>query len=120
MGHFQDDYKNASADLSEYFGQPISYIDPGRTRQVHLDNVEVFPEKESRRQNKYGWYIVQTRSITFLVDDLKDVRIDGTFTIQGLKYSIESIGNLTGERTCCELIRVTAAEVNRPNYRGGM
>jgi hypothetical protein len=118
MGHFQDDYKSASADLVEYYGQPVSYTDPSLSRQIFLSQVEVFPEKTSRRQNQHGWYVVQARSITFLADDLRAVRIDGTFTIGEHKYSIESIGNVTGERFCCELIRVSAAEVNRPGYRG--
>lgn len=119
MGHFQNDYKSASADHSEYYGQPISYTDPSLSRSIYFD-AEVFPERTSRRQNNHGWYVAQVRKITFLVDDLREPRLDGTFTIDGLKYSIEAIGNLTGDRKEAELIRVTASEVNRPNYRGGL
>ncbi len=117
MGHFQNDYQSASADHVEYYGQPISYSDPSRTATAFFDAV-CYPEKVQRRQNSHGWYIAYTREISFLVDDLRDARLDGTFTIGGVKYSVEAIGELHGDRIKASVVRFEAAEVNRPGIRG--
>mgnify|MGYP007100071242 CR=1 FL=1 len=118
MGHYSDDYEHASADLVDYYGQPISYIDPSLGASVSIDNAAVASERSERRKNEYGWYVVQTRKVILLNADAT-VRLDGTVTISGVSYSIEGKSDCNGERTVLELIRASAGEVSRPGYRGG-
>lgn len=115
MGHYHSDYENASADLVEYYGQPILYTDRSLDDPVTVDAV-VYRERASRRQNDYGWYWVRTRHIKILQCE-QEIRSDGTFTIDGNDYSIDTIsGNAT--ETVAELVRAQAGEINRPGYRG--
>ena len=62
MGHYQSDYENASADLVEYYGQPISYTDDSLLVPIDIE-AQVHPEKQERKKNEYGWYVVHTRMV---------------------------------------------------------
>lgn len=116
MGHFRDDYDHASADLVDYYGQPILYSDSTLADPVGL-TAKVYGERGERRQNDFGWYWVQTRAIELPVCG-QTIRSDGTFTIDDQDYSIEAIG-LRGEAsTRIDLIRTQAGEVGRPGYWG--
>ncbi len=118
MGHFSNDYEHASADLVDYYSQPISYSDPS-LEAVDID-AAVYPEKAERRQNDHGWYWLQTRKVVLLNSDVT-VRSDGKVTViaEGKDYAIETIAGGNGGRTILGLARAQAAEVNRPGYRGG-
>lgn len=116
MGHFHSDYENASADLVEYYGQPILYLDRSLTEPVSID-AKVYSERQQRRQNDFGWYWVQTRDVELLRCE-QEIRSDGTFTIYGRDYAIDDIGLKNGDRTRVTLVRSQAGEINRPGYRG--
>lgn len=116
MGHFHKDYQNASADLVEYYGQPILYSDDSLADPVDIF-AKVYSERSVRRQNDFGWYWVQIRTIECLRTET-EIRSDGTITISGKDYSIDSIGERAGGRTVIELVRTQAGEVSRPGYRG--
>lgn len=123
MGHYESDYENASADLVDYYSQPISYLDDSLDESIQLC-AQVHPEKTERRKNEYGWYLIQSRMIKFLDDDFKaEIRTDGHFSIgidhagDNVDYSIESVMSLPGKRTQVNLVRATAGEVGRPDYR---
>jgi len=123
MGHYQSDYENASADLVDYYSQPISYLDDSLASPIPVD-AQVHPEKTERRKNEYGWYLIQTRMIKFLDADFSaDIRTDGHFSIgtdhagDDVDYAIESVMSLPGGRTQVNLTRATAGEVGRPDYR---
>lgn len=127
MGHYQDDYELASADLVEYFGQPISYLDDSLGSAATCASAQCHPEKAERRKNDYGWYLIQTRIIKYVSADLLDgddgvtvvtARSDGTVTVDSVDYSIESLAYLPGGRTQLNLTRASAGEVGRPDYRG--
>ena len=115
MGHFSSDYETAAADLVDYYSQPILYSDPSLSSALSID-AAVYGEKAERRKNEYGWYLVMTRNVLVLNADLT-ARSDGTFTIDGKDYAIESMGD-NGDRTLFGLTRAAAAEVSRPGYRG--
>lgn len=115
MGHFSSDYETAAADLVDYYSQPILYSDPSLGSALPID-AAVYSEKAERRKNEYGWYLVMTRKVMFLKADA-DVRSDGTVTVDGKDYAIETIGD-NGDRTILGLTRAQAAEVSRPGYRG--
>lgn len=123
MGHYESDYENASADLVDYYSQPISYMDDSLSAAIQVC-AQVHPEKMERRKNEYGWYVVQSRMVKFLDDDFKaEIRTDGHFTIgvdaagDGVDYSIESVMSLPGKRTQVNLVRATVGEMGRPDYR---
>lgn len=116
MGHFHSDYENASADLVEYYGQPILYLDRSLEEPVSID-AKVYSERQQRRQNDYGWYWVQTREVE-LLRCCQEIRSDGIFTIYGRDYAIDDIGLKNGDRTRVTLVRSQAGEINRPGYRG--
>ena len=127
MGHYQEDYEIASADLVEYYGQPISYLDDSLNDPACVD-AQVHPEKAERKQNEYGWYWHQYRTVKFVASNVHDasgnvveVRSDGVFTITDAgvdrEYVIESIRLLPGNRVACELVRASAGEVGRKDYR---
>lgn len=116
MGHFENDYHSASADLGEYYGQPILYTDRSLTEIVTV-KAKVYAERATRRENEYGWYWAQVRSVE-LLDCEQEIRSDGTFTIDDMDYSIDAIGTKRARRTRVELIRAQVGEINRPGYRG--
>jgi len=116
MGHFHSDYENASADLVEYYGQPILYLDRSLDEPVSID-AKVYSERQQRRQNDFGWYWVQTRDVELLRCE-QEIRSDGVFTIYGRDYAIDDIGLKNGDRTRVTLVRSQAGEINRPGYRG--
>lgn len=123
MGHYESDYENASADLVDYYSQPISYLDASLGTAITVC-AQVHPEKTERRKNEYGWYVAQSRVIKFLDDDFRaEIRTDGQFMIgvdsvgAGVGYSIESVTSLPGKRTQVNLVRSTVGEMGRPDYR---
>ena len=123
MGHYESDYENASADLVDYYSQPISYTDRSLSESIQLC-AQVHPEKTERRRNDHGWYVVQSRMIKFLDDDFKaEIRTDGQFVIgvdaagDDVGYSIESVMSLPGKRTQVMLVRARVGEMGRPGYR---
>jgi hypothetical protein len=123
MGHYESDYENASADLVEYYSQPISYLDDSLDEPIQLC-AQVHPERTERRKNDFGWYLTQTRMVKFLDDDFKaEIRTDGHFFIgvdhanDDLGYAVESVMSLPGRRTQVNLTRATAGEVGRRDYR---
>lgn len=116
MGHHQSDYEHASADLVDYYGQPILYSDPSLSDTVTLD-AKVYTEQAARRQNDFGWYWVQARTIEILRCE-QEIRSDGVFTINGKDYAVEEIGEKSGDRTKVQLTRAQAGEITRPGYRG--
>lgn len=120
MGHFENDYEHASADLVDYYSQPISYTDDSEEiGGVPVDGIEamVYSERRERRKNDYGWYWMSMRRVVLINNEIA-LRSDGKFTIDGRDYSIESTGEKAGDRTVVELVRSEAGEVNRPGYRG--
>lgn len=122
MSHYESDYRDASADLVEYYGQPISYQDSSLGSAAQL-NGQVHPEKRVRRKNDYGWYWVFTRTVKVLDSELSDnsiseIRSDGTVTVGSINYSIEGTELLPGERTAILLTRASLGEAGRPDYRG--
>lgn len=116
MGHFHQDYQNASADLVEYYGQPILYSDRSLDEPVSVD-AKVYSERQQRRQNDHGWYWTRTREIELLRCE-QEIRSDGTFTIYGEDYAVDEIGQKDGDRTRVSLTKAQAGEINRPGYRG--
>lgn len=123
MGHYESDYENCSADLVDYYSQPISYLDRSLSEAITVC-AQVHPEKTERRKNDHGWYVAQTRMIKFLDDDFRaEIRTDGTFYIgvdpagSSVGYSIESVVSLPGKRTQVNLTRATVGEMGRPGYR---
>jgi len=116
MGHFQQDYEHASADLVEYYGQPILYSDPSLSEPVSVDAI-VHSEQAVRRQNEYAWYWVQARTVKILRCE-QEIRSDGVFTIDGKDYAIEDVGMKAGDQTVVQLTRAQAGEITRPGYRG--
>lgn len=119
MGHYQNDYEHAAADLVDYYGQPISYIDPSLGSAISIENAAVSSERSERRKNDHGWYLALTRKVIVLNEDVT-VRIDGkvTVTSNGKVYSIEAVRDAGGDRMVLDLIRSEVAEVTRPRYRG--
>lgn len=114
MGHYSSDYETAAADLVDYYSQPILYSDPSM-EAVTIDAM-VYGEKSERRKNDYGWYWVMIRNVTVLHADLTG-RSDGSFTIDGKEYSIETMAD-RGDRTIFGLTRAVVSEMSRPGYRG--
>lgn len=116
MSHHSSDYESAAADLSEYFGQPISYIDPSLQAALEFD-ATVHPETSDTRKTDNGWVIVFTRDIYFDAD-LVDAKKNATVTIGETDYSVEAIGAAEGNRTMLKIKRTNAGEVSRPRARG--
>lgn len=115
MGLYESDYESASADLGEYYGQPISYTDDVRTA-AEISQALVHPEKSERRKNEYGWYWQSVRVVKF-ADPGWTVYENATVTIDGTAYTVERIGKIPGNRIQLDLIRVEMGEVGRGNYR---
>jgi hypothetical protein len=92
------------------------YNDPSLSEPVTV-HAKVYGERAERRQNDYGWYWVQLRSIE-LMECEQAIRSDGTFTVDDKDYSIEAIGDKDARRTRVELTRSQAGEISRPGYRG--
>lgn len=116
MGHFHSDYEHASADLVDYYGQPILYSDRSLDEPVSVD-AKVYSFQAQRRQADWGWYWVHTREVEILPCQY-EIRSDGVFTIQGKDYSIENIGDKNGDRTRISLVSTQVGEMTRPGYRG--
>ena len=116
MSHHSSDYESASADLVEYFGQPILYYDPSLEDSVEIDAI-VHPERTERRElAEGGWNRVQLREIFFDADDA-DVKMNGTITIGSDEYSIDATGTAEGNRTWVRIKRTLAGEISRPRAR---
>lgn len=116
MSHHSSDYESAAADLVEYYGQPISYIDPSLADPVDIDAI-VHPERTERRKMDHGWIKVQARDVFFDAAAVT-TRLDGTFTIGDQAYSVDELGTAEGNRTAVKLKRATAGEISRPKARG--
>ena len=117
MGHFHDDYEHASADLVDYYSQPILYSDPTLSTPAEHD-AAVYAERAERRKNDHGWYWAKTRRVVLIVDVATSIRPDGVVTVDDVEYRIEMIGDRAGDRIEIGLVRVEATEVSRPSYRG--
>lgn len=117
MAFYEDDYESASADLIEYYGQPISYTHDGLGSTESI-TAEIHPERMIRRQNEYGWYWVRVREVIFAAPSGYTIREDGEVTVNSVDYVIEAIDDtLPGSRIKLDLMRAEAGEIGRPEYR---
>lgn len=118
MGLYESDYESASADLIEYYGQPISY-DHDELDDAETLIAEVHPEKRIRKKNDYGWYWVSVREVIFEKPSEFEIRSDGFVAVGTVDYNIESIDDsLPGGRMSLTLTKAEAGEIGRPDFRG--
>jgi hypothetical protein len=112
---FYEDYKAASNDIVEYYGDTVIYSDP--LVQPLPVRAIVHHERSSRRKNASGGYdMVRVRTIYLLTHGAPKVdvvREDATIEVEGTKYRIESSGGETGGRIMCKLIRAGRTEISR-------
>jgi hypothetical protein len=117
VSHHSQDYESAAADLVEYYGQPIFYVDPSMSESIEVD-ATVFPERtERRKRSDGGWDKVQLRDVLFDAN-VVCAKINASVTIGLEKYAVDEMGKAVGNRTKLTLRRVTAGEVSRPKARG--
>lgn len=126
VAHHTADYITATADLSDYYGQPILYRDPTFAANVWATmTASVHPERTQRRRTDMGWDTVTLRDIYIAKGHtVPMIRIDGEFTIQDIatgenvEYAVDEITDEVGSRWHVVLRRVGAGEVGRGQYRG--
>ena len=107
-----------AGDSNDAFGQSISYNDPTLAEAVTIVCPVTRERRERRNSPNVGSVWVRVRKV-YVDDSEQAVRHDGTFTIDGMDYGVESLENKdAGRRTIVNVQRVAVEEITRPGYRG--
>lgn len=111
----------SATDVQEVFAgsENLSYDDPAGA--AILFDAAVSHERRERRKQRYGWDLVAVRDVYLLesaIPDGRKIRTDGSVTVDGRTYGIESIHPRIGSRLKLVITRSTSLERSRENYRG--